>query len=173
MTASSSSVSASASAVSDSCHEFRSYGCSPPSQSGSGRQTSTVMSVPFVCMRKYYPLGTMTSLLCRIRSSRIVNGAVSTSTSLQYTQLCVGRSAALKSQLRAWAINFRRLACAAKPWRLSTSWLTFCPKSFSSIEISPYGCFGSGSFCRSVSIWERSERVRSFESDTKKAKSMR
>lgn len=32
-------------------------------------------------------LGTMTSLLWRMRSSRMVKGAVSTSTSLQYTQL--------------------------------------------------------------------------------------
>src|SRR4051794_4941314 len=49
MTASSSRVSASPRAVSDSCHEFRSYGCSPPSQSGSGRQTSVTVSMGPCC----------------------------------------------------------------------------------------------------------------------------
>lgn len=115
----------------------------------------------------------MTSLLCRMRSSRIVNGAVSTSTSLQYTQLCVGRRAALSSQFRACAIDFRRPACAAKPCRLSTSWLTFCPKSFSMIEISPNCCLGSGLACSSSNFSVKSEMVLSLESPTRKAKSMR
>ena len=83
MTASSSNVSASANAVSDSCQEFKSYGCSPPSQSGSGRQTSKTMLDSLSSREIGYSLGTITSLLWRIRSSKMVNGAVSTSTSLQ------------------------------------------------------------------------------------------
>jgi len=54
-----------------------------------------------VTRSKRHSLGTMTSLLWRIRSSKIENGAVSTSTSLQYTQEWYGLSAALRSQFLA------------------------------------------------------------------------
>lgn len=115
----------------------------------------------------------MTSLLCRIRSSRMVNGAVSTSTSRQYTHEWYGRSAALSSQLRARAMSFRLLACAAKPWRLSTSWLTVWPKSFSMMEISPK-CIDSSSLAWiSSRCWASTSSVRSLESDTRNATSSR